>query len=94
MTDRMIQAVKEKDLIAIDPDTGVSENFGIVTKKRRVGNADLWLTYDELHRMWWIVIQVQNDRLRKVGFIEARREVCWETFLEMGESDVAKLKAS
>lgn len=81
-----------KDLITIDPDTGVSENFGVITKKRKVGDADVWLTYDELHSMWWIV--VQDDHLRKIGYIEARREVCWETFLEMKEDDLAKLRAS
>lgn len=82
------------DLIVIDPDTGVSENFGIVTDKRKVGDTNLWLTYDEPHRMWWIIIQVEDDRLRKVGYIEARREVCWEAFFEMSEADIAKLKAS
>ena len=33
---------------------------------------------DEPNRFWWIVWK--DDRLRKVGFVEARPEVCWELF--------------
>jgi hypothetical protein len=79
-----------KDL-AVDPRTGQHENCGVALKKRTIGKATTWLTYDEADRMWWIV--VSDDRLRKIGFIEARREVCWEMFDTLDEAELAKLCA-
>ena len=81
-----------KDLIVVDPVTGERENCGVITKRRTIGDIPMWLTYDEVSRMWWIVWQ--DDRLRKADYIEARREVCWETFFEMTETDLAKLRPS
>jgi hypothetical protein len=81
-----------KDLVAIDPETGERHACGAIAKKRMIGDTTVWLTYDEPGRMWWIVMQ--DDVLRKIGFIEARREACWETFFGMTETDVAKLRSS
>jgi hypothetical protein len=36
---------------------------------------------------------VSDDRLRKIGYIEARREVCWETFEALDEAELAKLRS-
>ncbi len=81
-----------KDLVAVDPATGVQVNCGTITKKRLVGDIPVWLTFDEGQRMWWIVWK--EDRLRKIGYVEARREVCWETFFKMTTRDLAKFKPS
>jgi hypothetical protein len=81
-----------KDLIAIDPQTGKSEHCGVVLKKRAIGKATAWLTYDQNDRMWWIV--VSDDHLRKIGYIEARREVCWEMFDALDEAELGKLRVS
>jgi hypothetical protein len=81
-----------KDLVLVDPKTGETTNCGVITKKRVIGEILVYLTYDEPSRMWWIVWK--DDRLRKLGFIEARREVCWETFFEMTETDLATLRPS
>jgi hypothetical protein len=80
------------DLVAIDPETGERHACGTIAKKRTIGDTIVWLTYDGPGRMWWIVMQ--DETLRKIGFIEARREACWETFLGMTEADVAKLRSS
>lgn len=79
-----------KDLVAIDPQTGKSEHCGVILKKRTVGKAAVWLTYDEPGRMWWIV--VSDNRLRKIGFIEARREICWEMFDDLDEKTLDELR--
>lgn len=80
-----------KDLALVDPDTGKTERLGVIRKKRSIGAATVWLTYDAADRMWWIV--VSDDRLRKIGYIEARREVCWETFDALDEAELAKLRS-
>lgn len=80
-----------KDLALVDPDTGKTERLGVILKKRAVGAATVWLTYNAAARMWWIV--VSDDRLRKIGYIEARREVCWETYDALDEAELAKLRS-
>jgi hypothetical protein len=79
-----------KDLLLVDPKTGSSMNCGVITKKRQVGEILVYLTYDESSRMWWIVWHDEGPH--HVGFIEARREACWETFFEMTPADLAKLR--
>ena len=78
-----------KDLVAVDPETGQSEHCGVITKTRTIGKITVWLTYDAPNHFWWIVWQA--DRLRKIGFIEARREVCWELFEHINETTLAEL---
>lgn len=85
-------APRVKDLITVDPKTGARDNCGVINHKRTVGDITVWLTYDEPNRMWWIVWK--DDRLRKAGYTEARREICWETFFALTDVDLAKLKAS
>ena len=79
-----------KDLVAVDPQTGQSDRCGVIAKKRVIGKTTVWLTYDEPNRFWWIVWQ--DDRLRKVGFVEARREVCWELFKNLDEDALDELR--
>ena len=79
-----------KDLVAVDPQTGQSDHCGVVASKRTVGKITVWLTYDEASRLWWIVWK--DDRLRKVGFVEARREVCWELFENLDEAAITALR--
>jgi hypothetical protein len=79
-----------KDLVAVDPQTGQRDHCGVIAKKTTIGKITVWLTYDEPNRLWWIVWQ--DDRLRKVGFIEARREVCWELFENLDEDILAELR--
>jgi hypothetical protein len=79
-----------KDLVAIDPQTGKSEHCGGILKRRAIGKSTVWLTYDESGRMWWIV--VSDECLRKIGFIEARREVCWELFDDLDEKTLKELR--
>lgn len=81
-----------KDLVVVDPKTGRRENCGVIAKKRTIGDTLLYLTYDEPNRFWWIVWK--EDRLRKIGFVEDRREDCWKAFLGMTEVDLAKLRTS
>jgi len=80
-----------KDLVLRDPDTGETENCGVILEKRTIGDATVCLTYHQDDRMWWIV--VSDDRIRKLGYIEARREVCWETFFALDEAELTKLRA-
>jgi len=79
-----------KDLVAVDPQTVQSDHCGVIAKKRAIGKTTVWLTYDEPNRFWWIVWQ--DDRLRKVGFVEARREVCWELFENLDEEALDDLR--
>lgn len=79
-----------KDLVLFDPQTGERENCGTIAARRTIGRVPLWLTYDEVKRMWWIVWQ--DDRLRKAGYAKSRRKVCWETFRDMTETDLANLR--
>ena len=79
-----------KDLVAIDPKTGQSDHCGVIAKKRAINKTTVWLTYDESNRLWWIVWQ--DDRLRKFGFVEARREVCWELFESLDEKALDALR--
>lgn len=79
-----------KDLVAVDPLTGQRDNCGVITKKRAVGKITVWLTYDASSRFWWIVWK--DERLRKVGFVEARREVCWELFENLSEDAITDLR--
>lgn len=81
-----------KDLVVVDPKTGGRENCGVVAKKRTIGDILVYLTYDEPNRFWWIVWK--DDRLRKIGFAESRREDCWKAFFGMTEDDLAKLRSS
>ena len=81
-----------KGLILVDPVTGERENCGAITRRRTIDNVPMWLTYDEVNHMWWIVWQ--DDCLHKAGYVENRREVCWQTFLKMTASDLAKLRPS
>jgi hypothetical protein len=79
-----------KDLVAVDPLTGQRDDCGVIASKRMVGKITLWLTYDAANRFWWIVWK--DDRLRKVGFVEARREVCWELFEGLTEDTITELR--
>jgi hypothetical protein len=79
-----------KDLVAVDPETGQSEHCGVIAKKRTIGKITVWLTYDQPNRFWWIVWK--DERLRKIGFVEARREVCWELFESLGEDAIEELR--
>ena len=81
-----------KDLVLLDPTTGAQESCGVIAEKRTIGDTTVWLTYDEPNHTWWIVWK--DDRLRKLGYTLARREVCWEAFFEMTEADLAKLRSS
>jgi hypothetical protein len=81
-----------KDLVVVDPKTGEKHNCGAIAKKRTIGGVVVYLTYSEADRFWWIVWK--DERLHKLGFIEARRETCWETFFAMTEMSLAKLRAS
>lgn len=81
-----------KDLVIVDPTTGEREDCGAIVKRRVIGDIPLWLTYDEPNRMWWIVWK--DEHVRKAGYGEARRGVCWETFFKMTATDIAKLKPS
>lgn len=79
-----------KDLVIVNPDTGVRDNCGTIIEKRTIGDVTIHLTYDEPNRFWWIC---WNDgKSRKLGFIEARREVAWETFFALNEAGLAKLR--
>jgi hypothetical protein len=80
-----------KDLALLDPQTGQTERLGAILKKRSIGTATVWLTYEEADRIWWII--VADDRLRKIGFIDARREVCWEMYEALDEAELAKLRS-
>ena len=91
MSQALLRSPSVKDLILVDPQTGKTEKLGAIRKKRSIGAATVWLTYDKDDRMWWIV--VSDDRLRKIGFIDARREVCWETFDALDEAELSKLRA-
>lgn len=73
-----------KDLISVSPATGKSENYGVVCKKRMVGKTTVWLTYAEHDKMWWIVMK--GAGMQVLGFVEPRREACWETFFELTEA--------
>lgn len=79
-----------KELVAVDPETGKRDHCGVITKRRDVGDVTVWLTYDQQSQLWWIVWQ--DDRLRKMGFVEARREVCWELFDSLDEDTLAELR--
>lgn len=79
-----------KDLVAVDPQTGQSDRCGVIAKKRTIGKTTVWLTYDKTNRFWWIVWQ--DNRLRKMGFVEARREVCWELFESLDEAALTDLR--
>jgi hypothetical protein len=35
-----------------------------------------------------------SGMFRKIGYVEARREVAWETFFNLDETEMAKLSAS
>ena len=74
----------------LDPATGQRDHCGVIAKKRKIGNVTVWLTYDEPNRFWWIVWK--DDRLRKVGFHEARRQTCWELFTELDENSLAQVR--
>jgi hypothetical protein len=78
------------DLVVVDPQTGQSEHCGVITTKRTIGKITVWLTYDAPNLFWWIVWR--DDRLRKAGFIEARREVCWELFEGLDEKAIDDLR--
>lgn len=78
-----------KDLVIVDPETGERDACGTVAQKRMIGDIMVWCTYEAPKRMWWIVWQ--DTRLHKLGFSEARREACWETFFALTEADLAKL---
>lgn len=79
-----------KDLVLVDPETGQQEHCGVIAKKRVVDKTTVWLTYDEPSRFWWIIWQ--EDELCKVGFVEARREVCWELFESIDKNTLADLR--
>jgi len=79
-----------KELVAVDPETGRRDHCGAIAKRRDVGDVTVWLTYDESNRFWSIVWQ--DDRLRKMGFVEARREVCWELFEHIDEATIAEMR--
>jgi hypothetical protein len=71
-----------------------SEHCGVILKKLTISGATAWILYDEADRYWWIVGLVEgDDRLRKIGFIDARREVCWETFEALDAAAITALPA-
>lgn len=82
---------KQKDLVLINPETGVQENCGTIIEKRMVGDKTLWLTcdYDDV---WWIIID--DLQLIKLGYLNARREECWRLFFALDETAIASLKPS
>lgn len=83
-----------KDLVVIN-DGGVRENCGALAEKRTVGKTEVYLTYDEPRRFWWIIWKdAIDERLRKLGFVVERREECWETFHMMTEASLAKLRSN
>ena len=87
----LLRSHSVKDLVLVDPRTGQTEQLGTILKKRSIGAATVWLTYEEADRLWRIV--VSDDRLRKIGYIDARREVCWETYEALDEAALAKLRS-
>lgn len=80
-----------KGLASVNLKTGEVMDCGTIAKTRKVGEILVYLTYDVTNHMWWIVWE--DGGPHHVGFIEARREVCWETFFEMTSEDLAKLRA-
>ena len=82
-----------RDLVMVDPATGTQVNYGEICKKRSIGKATVWLTHDADKKLWWIVAQKPGEPIACSGFIEARREVCWETFLDLHEVSLAVMIA-
>jgi hypothetical protein len=70
-------------LLMVNPETGEQENCGVIIEKRLVAENAVWLTYSKADHLWWIVWQ--DDHLRKWGYNEERRKVCWRTFFELTE---------
>lgn len=83
-----------KDLKLIDPATGITENCGVIAAKRSIGTATVYLTYREADKMWWIIIREQPHGLWKIGYLIDRREVAWETFRDLDDVELAKLKSN
>lgn len=81
-----------KDLV-VENDRGEQENCGAIAKKRTIGSTVVYLTYDEPSSFWWIIWKDPIDGcMRKIGFVEDRREVCWQMFRDLTESELAKLR--
>ena len=90
-----------KDLVLLDPKTGERENCGIIAQKREVGGVTVYLTFTEPvepadgdEGMWWIVWQDGRLRLHKMGYVVERREICWQTFTDLDEAELARLRPS
>jgi hypothetical protein len=77
-----------KDLIAVDPDTGVRDNCGTILDRRVIGGVPVWLTHDD--DAYWIVWQ--DDRLRKMGYTKARLAIAMRTFAELTDHEIDHLR--
>lgn len=72
----------------VNPTTGARESFGILAERRQVGPYSLRLTYDEVRRLWWIILHMEGGQVATVGYTEARRDIAWELFTKGTESDI------
>lgn len=82
-----------KHLLALDPRTGEQTDVGAIVRRRDVGPYDVWLTYDEPNRTWWIVaLERESGAWHQFGYREERREICWQTFLSLDEREIAELR--
>lgn len=72
----------------VNPTTGERESFGILAKRRQVGPYSLRLTYDEVRRLWWIILHAESGSIATVGYTEARRVVAWDLFTNGNETDI------
>lgn len=82
-----------KDLIRVDPKTGERENLGLIEDRRSIGTVRLWLTHDVERRMWWIAWRDEGG-VGKCGYVETRRDDCWDAFYGMTEIEIALLRSS
>jgi hypothetical protein len=82
--------VLSKDLVIVDPETGVQDSCGTIVKRRFLGSTPVWLTYDDSQAMWWIVWK--DARVRKIGYRDARRLTCWDSFAKLAVKDLAALR--
>jgi hypothetical protein len=82
-----------KSLVFKDLETEETIDLGVIVRKRRVDAYDAWLSYSEAARTWWITLRAADGRYSRFGWVEARREACWRTFLDLDEAEIVRLHA-
>jgi len=78
---------RRREILSHDQETGELKSYGLLAAEREIDGVPVRLTYDEPARCWWILVERPRG-LAAVGYLEAKRELCFEAFAGLTADDL------